>query len=79
MKLEDRALATCQVVLGKPRDLVEELGAAVVVQPLRRHRLQRRRQSAAHVGAQGLESLSLRKENANRRNVGGDSAKIYGG
>jgi hypothetical protein len=76
---ENRTLATREVVLGKASDLVEELGAAVVVEPLRRNRLRHRGQPATNVGAQRLGSLALRKENANRGNVGGDSAMVHSG
>ena len=43
---EDRALGARRVVLGEPGDLVEELRAAVVVEPLRRQLLRVRREAA---------------------------------
>ena len=39
VRLQDHALRARRVVLGKARDLVEQLGAAVVVEPLRRQLL----------------------------------------
>ena len=51
VRLEDRALRPCEVVLGQARDLVEELGAALVVEPLRRQLLRRGGETAARVGA----------------------------
>ncbi len=38
-----------RVVLGEPRDLVEELAPTLVVEPLRRERLRRSRESGTHV------------------------------
>ena len=49
---QDRALGAGRVVLGQPRDLVEQLRAAVVVEPLGREVLRGRGEAAAGVGAQ---------------------------
>ena len=46
---EDRALGARRVVLGQARDLVEQLAAAVVVEPLRRQGLRRRREPGADI------------------------------
>ena len=43
LALEDLGLAAGRVVLGEPGDLVEQLRAALVVEPLRRQVLRRRR------------------------------------
>ena len=58
---ENDPLAAREVVLGQPRDLVEERGAALVVEPLRRQLLRRRREAPADVLSQGLEAI-LRRE-----------------
>ena len=49
MVFEDRPLAAARVVLGKPRDLLEELGAALVVEVARRELLEGLGQARAHV------------------------------
>ncbi len=49
---QDRALGAGRVVLGETGDLVEELGPAVVVEPLGREVLGRRGEAAARVGPQ---------------------------
>ena len=46
---EDPGLGARRVVLGQSRDLLEELGATVVVQPGCRNRLLRQRQTGEHV------------------------------
>src|SRR5262249_46538872 len=48
--LEDRTLGARRVVLGQPRDLVEQVGAAVVVEVLRRELLGRGGEAGAHIG-----------------------------
>ena len=47
--VEDRALTPCRVVLRETRDLIEEIGTAVVVKPLRRDVLGRGQQTARNV------------------------------
>jgi len=47
---EDRALGTRRVVLGEPRDLVEEAATLLVVEPLRREELRARGEAGARVG-----------------------------
>src|SRR5687767_10053798 len=54
---EDDPLAAREVVLGQPRDLLEEHGAALVVEPLRRQLLRRRREAPDDVFTQGLEAV----------------------
>ena len=50
--VEDLPLAAGRVVLGQPGDLVEQLAAAVVVEPLRRQPLRLGGEAPAHVGAE---------------------------
>ena len=54
---EDAPLRSCRVVLGQPRDLVEELAAALVVEPFGRERLRCGRQAGAHVGLERAHHL----------------------
>src|SRR5439155_18689001 len=57
--LEDLALAARRVVLGEPRDLVEQLRSAFVVEPLRRKLLGRLGDPLAHVGLErGAEVIA---------------------
>ena len=63
---EDRPLGAGRVVLGEPGDLVEQLAAALVVEPLRRQRLRRGRQPGAHVGFEGARR-GRRARGARRR------------
>ena len=49
---QDRAFGAGRVVLGESGDLVEQLAAPVVVEPLRRERLRRGAEAGAHVGFQ---------------------------
>ena len=51
---EDLPLAARRVVLGQPGDLVEQLAAAVVVEPLRRQPLLLGGEAPAHIGAERL-------------------------
>ena len=55
---EDRALGAGGVVLGEPGDLVEQLAAAVVVEPLRRQRLRRGGEPGAHVGFERARAVA---------------------
>ena len=54
---EDDALAPGEVVLGQLRDLLEEHRAALVVEPLRRQLLRRRREALADVFAQRVQAV----------------------
>ena len=57
MSAQDLALGAGRVVLGQRGDLLEQLAAAGVVEPLRRQRLRARGQAGPGVGAQrGLAS-----------------------
>src|SRR5581483_1697080 len=74
--IEDLALAPCRVVLLESRDVVEELRAAVVVEPLRWQHLRRRRQPDAHVAAQRAGDIG-RVEMDVDGDVVGHSAPIW--
>ena len=54
---EDRPLAPSRVVLGEARDVVEELRAARVVEPLRRDVFRRRAQAALRVGTERVPEV----------------------
>jgi hypothetical protein len=55
-RVEQRVLDAGQVVLGQPRDLVEESGADGIVEVLRRQRARARAQTAQHVVGHGLQA-----------------------
>ncbi len=55
-RVQDLALGAREIVLGEPCDLLEQHGAAVVVEPLWRELLLRARQSGAHFGAHLLQT-----------------------
>jgi hypothetical protein len=70
--VQDHPLAARRVVLGELRDAVEQLGAALVVEVLRRQLLELAGEPVADVVGERLEHVAV--EERRDRHVAGDGA-----